>query len=114
MLVRKGRDLMPDDALYLQPDGAGDQECGTSAATLNSFDVYRSFENAQKAHSECEIFAFSGADIEEPRFLDVENVLSRPKCDFRPLRSTPYTPTERLVVRPNPFDQQKTLFGFFA
>jgi hypothetical protein len=66
------RALMPDDALYFQPDEAGDPECGTTAATLNSFDVYRDFENAEAAHPDCEILAYSGADIEEPTFLDVE------------------------------------------
>lgn len=65
------RALMPDDALYFQPDKAGDPDCGTSAATLNSFDVYRDLENAQTAHPDCEIVAYTGADIEEPTFLDV-------------------------------------------
>lgn len=66
------RDLMPDDALYFQPDEAGDPDCGTSAATIKSFDVYRDYENAKKAHPDCEIMTFIMYDIEDPRFLDVK------------------------------------------
>jgi len=67
------RDLMPDDALYFQPDEAGDPDCGTSASSINSYDVYRNFDNAQKAHPDCEILAFTMSEIEEPKFLDVPN-----------------------------------------
>lgn len=66
------RDLMPDDALYFQPEEAGDPDCGTSAANIKSYDVYRNFDNAQKAHPDCEILAYTMSEIEEPKFLDVK------------------------------------------
>lgn len=69
---KEWRDLFPDDALYFQPEGAGDPDCGTSAASINSFDVYRIRENAEQAHSDCEILGFTFTDIEKPVFLDVE------------------------------------------
>lgn len=67
------RDLMPDDAIYFQPEDAGDSDCGTTAANINSYDVYREYENAVKAHPDCEILAYVQAEIEEPKFLDVQN-----------------------------------------
>lgn len=66
------RDLMPDDALYFQPDGAGDPDCGTSAANIMSYQVYRDYENAEKAHPDCEILGFVMDEIEGPKFLDVK------------------------------------------
>jgi len=66
------RDLMPDDALYFQPEDAGDPDCGTSAATIKSFQVYRDYENAEKAHPDCEILGFGMQEIEQPKFLDVK------------------------------------------
>jgi hypothetical protein len=67
------RDLMPDDALYYQPDRAGDPDCGTTAASISSFQVYRNFENAVAAHPDCEILIYNRDDIAEPAFIDVEN-----------------------------------------
>lgn len=66
------RDLLPDDALYFQPENAGD-DGETSAADIKSFQVYRNRENAEKAHPDCDILAYTGAEIEEPTFLDVPN-----------------------------------------
>ena len=70
---KEWRDLFTDDALYFQPEEAGDPDCETSAAKIKSFDVYRNRENAEKAHPDCEIEGFTFCDIEKPRFLDVEN-----------------------------------------
>ena len=66
------RDLFPDDALYYQPERAGHPHCGTSAAAINFFDVYRNRENAETAHPDCKILSFAFCDIEQPVFLDVE------------------------------------------
>jgi hypothetical protein len=67
------RDLFADDALYFQPEDAGDHDAGTSAATITSYQVYRDFANAKKAHPDCEIGGFIWDEIEKPTFLDVEN-----------------------------------------
>lgn len=66
------RDRFPDDALYFQPDRAGDPEGDTSATKIKSFEVYRNYANAQAAHPDCEILGFIGQDIQNPHFLDVE------------------------------------------
>ena len=69
------RDLFPDDALYFQPEGAGDPNCGTSAATINACDVYRSRQNAETAHPDCEIFTYTVDHfhrVKQPVFLDVD------------------------------------------
>ena len=65
------RDLFPDDQLYFQPEGAGNRDAGT-ASKINSHQVYRHLENATKEHPDCEIEAFTGDDIEKPKFLDVD------------------------------------------
>jgi hypothetical protein len=65
------RDLFPNDALYFQPDGAGDEDAGT-ASTIGSYHVYRDRENAEKAHPDREILTFNDDDIQEPKFLDVD------------------------------------------
>jgi len=75
------RDLFPDDALYFQPEDAGDD-----GSTIKSFDVYRHLENAEKAHPDVEILVYTFCDIEKPRFLDVENPTyhddsNDPRCD---------------------------------
>lgn len=67
------RDLFPDNALYFQPDEAGDTDAETSAKNILSFQVYRDLKNAEQAHPDCEILAFTLHDIEDPKFLDVEN-----------------------------------------
>jgi hypothetical protein len=59
------RDLFPDDALYYQPED-------TTVADIPSFLVYRNRANAEKAHPDCEIIAFTGDDIQAPKFADVE------------------------------------------
>lgn len=66
------RKLFADDALYYQPEGAGD-DCGTSAATIASCQVYRDWETAFHRHEDCDILPFTWDDIEKPIFLDVEN-----------------------------------------
>jgi hypothetical protein len=66
------RDLFPDAALYFRPEGSGHPECGTSAAGISSFDVYRNRENAERAHPDCEIQGCTFSGIEKPVFLDVE------------------------------------------
>lgn len=66
------RDLMPDDALYFQPDHAGDDDWETSAADIKSYDVYRDYQNAVDNHPDCEILIFCGEDIQNPRFLDIK------------------------------------------
>lgn len=66
------RDMMPDDALYFQPEGAGDEDAGT-ASKIKSYEVYRDRANCEKAHPDCETLAFCWDDIEEPKFLDVPN-----------------------------------------
>lgn len=68
---RELRNLMPDDALYFQPDEAGDPD--SPASSIRSYEVYRNYENASRAHPGCDILAFTGCDIEQPKFLDVEN-----------------------------------------
>lgn len=68
------RDLMPDDALYFQPEGAGDHDDDTlpeSVRQLASYQVYRSHEAAVAAHPEAEITGYQFAEIENPKFLDV-------------------------------------------
>lgn len=67
------RDLFPDDALYYQPDKAGDVGCGTSAEEIRSFQVYRNRGTAEKAHPDCHILTFANDDIQQPKFLDVHN-----------------------------------------
>lgn len=62
------RNLFPDDALYFQPEDAGED-----GSTINSFHVYRDHENAVQAHPDGDIQAYSFADIEKPVFLDVDN-----------------------------------------
>ena len=66
------RDLFPDDALYFQPEDAGAPDCGTTAANINSFDVYRNRAKAEEAYPDCEILGFTFDDIEKPVFVDVE------------------------------------------
>jgi hypothetical protein len=41
---------------------------------FNSRDVYYSLSNAKKDFPNCEIGAYSGDDIEEPTFLDIEDL----------------------------------------
>lgn len=69
------RDLMPDDALYFQPEGAGDvddDEVPEDVRQLPSYAVYRNYDNAAKAHPNSEILGYQFAEIEEPKFMDVE------------------------------------------
>lgn len=67
------RDMMPDDTLYFQPEKAGEKKTNTTARNIQAFNVYRRFENAKKAHSDCIIQAFSGCGIRQPVFLDEVN-----------------------------------------
>jgi hypothetical protein len=67
------RDMMPDDALYFQPEKAGEKKANTTARNIQSFNVYRHFENAKKAHGDCIIRAFSECHIRQPVFLDEQN-----------------------------------------
>ncbi len=62
------RKLMPDLAIYFQPDGAGDHDAGT-ASKIHSYDVYRSRDVAVKQHPDREILVFAGHEIEEPHFI---------------------------------------------
>lgn len=62
------RDLFPDDAVYFQPEGAGDD-----GSTIKSHEVYRHLDNLIKAHPDEFILTFNDDDIEKPKFLDIEN-----------------------------------------
>jgi len=69
------RDLMPDDALYFQPEGAGDHDdddVPESVRKMNSYEVYRDYDNCLAAHPEGDIMGFQFAEIENPTFLDVD------------------------------------------
>lgn len=72
---KKLRDTFPDDALYFQPEGAGDHDdddLPKSVRKIKSFDVYRDYETAVKAHPKGNIRGHRGSDIENMRFLDVK------------------------------------------
>lgn len=66
------RDLMPDDAVYFQPIGAGDDNTGTSASNIKSYHVYRDYAAAEAAHPDCTLIAYQGAEIENPKFLGLD------------------------------------------
>lgn len=65
------REFLPDDAVYFQPEGAGEDNSG-SAADIASYEVYRDFETAQGNHPDCRILAYTKCQIGDPVFLDVE------------------------------------------
>jgi hypothetical protein len=62
------RDLFADDALYYQPEGAGDE-----GSDIKSYQVYRHLTNARAAHPNDDILSFNDADIQQPKFLDLSN-----------------------------------------
>lgn len=62
------RDLFPDDALYYQPEGAGDE-----GSDIKSYQVYRHLTNARAAHPNDDILSFNDDDIQQPKFLDLSN-----------------------------------------
>ena len=62
------RDLFADDALYYQPEGAGDE-----GSSIKSYQVYRHLANARAAHPNDDILSFNNDDVQQPKFLDLSN-----------------------------------------
>ena len=65
-------DLREEVPVYYQPDLSEQWDVIGGDAPIPSFGVYKSRENAQKAHPNATIIMYSGYDIENPTYMESE------------------------------------------